>query len=77
MSAFSFLKGRLKHMEDEVWRSRPDQEEDAQICPNCGYTYIVVGTGEPVKKYGFGYIQCLSCNMFIIAVADGAKREKS
>jgi len=38
-------------MEDEVWRSRLDQEEDAQICPNCGYTYI-------------------------IAVADGARREK-
>jgi len=40
-SFFSFSKGRLKHMEDEVWRSRPDQEEDAQICPNCGYTYII------------------------------------
>ena len=38
-------------MEDEVWRSHLDQEEDAQICPNCGYTYI-------------------------IAVADGARREK-
>jgi len=51
-------------MEDTAWKSRMDREEDAQICPNCGYTYIVVGTNEPVAKYGFGYIQCLSCGMF-------------
>ena len=61
---FLFLKGGLNEMEDTAWRSRLDQEEETQICPNCGYTYIVVETKEPVAKYGFGYIQCLSCNMF-------------
>ena len=51
-------------MEDTAWKSQLDQEEDNRICPNCGYTYIVVETKEPVAKYGFGYIQCLSCDMF-------------
>jgi len=61
---FLFLKGGVNEMEDTAWRSQLDQEEDTRICPNCGYTYIVVEAKEPVAKYGFGYIQCLSCNMF-------------
>ena len=64
MPALFVFERRPNQMEDTAWRSGLDQEEDAQICPNCGYIYIVVGTSGPVAKYGFGYIQCLSCDMF-------------
>ena len=59
-----FLKGGMTKMEDIAWKQELDPDEDAQICPNCGRVYVVIGTTEDVKNNTFGYIRCLSCDMF-------------
>jgi len=61
---FCFLKGVIKQMRDITWKQGLDPDEDAQICPNCGKVYVVIKTTEDVKNNTFGYIQCLSCDMF-------------
>ena len=61
---FCFLKGGMTNMEDILWKQGLDPDEDAQICPNCGKVYVVIRKTENVKNNTFGYIRCLSCNMF-------------
>jgi len=51
-------------MEDILWKQGLDPDEDAQICPNCGKVYVVIRMTEDVKNNAFGYIRCLSCDMF-------------
>jgi len=51
-------------MKDIAWKQALDPDEDAQICPCCGKVYVVIGTTEDVKNNAFGYIRCLSCDMF-------------